>query len=781
MRARRDPSRRETSGWTTAATDDPRVLVVHLLRSAALVAEVQHWLEFSVEARARAADAILAALNAAVADRTFLVGSTFSVADVAVAAALQDVGASVDATAVPHAARWFHMTLARLPASSASAAGAGASPVPTPSASVAAAESSSKKGKGAVAAGTAASPAPAAPATASGEGAAEKKGEKKGKEGKEGAGEKKGPPAEGGKKGKGGGSGGAVAEGGAGGGAAGGGGADAGKIGELPALVGAKEGEVVTRFPPEPSGYLHIGHVKAVMLNAEYARLYKGRLLVRFDDTNPAKEKDEFEQSIIEDLNRLGVKPDQVSHTSDFFPEIADIARKMIRDGFAYMDDTPVEEMRKQRLELTESKHRSATPEENLARFELMFSGADPSWCMRAKIDMKSANGCMRDPVMFRSNEMPHHRTGTRYKAYPTYDFACPIVDAIEGVTHALRTTEYNDRAEQYEWIQRTLGLRHVEIQEFSRVNFQYTVLSKRKLTWFVNSGIVDGWNDARFPTVQGILRRGVRVESLREFILAGGASRRIMDLEWDKFWAMNKKFVDPIAHRYFAIDHTSAVRLTLRNGPASPEGMSVQLHPKDESLGFKIMLRSSELRIEGDDAKDLAVEEEITLMRWGNIIVKAVHKDAEGNVVHVEADVNAAGDPRTTKKKITWIADTPEATKAELVEFDYLVTKGKLEEEEKIEDFVNPHSRATTYALGEAALRSVREDQVIQLERRGFFRCDRPYISEARPIVLYAIPDGKVKAMSTLSRKITMADQKDVADRIARGVGPYSAAKKDT
>jgi hypothetical protein len=213
-------------------------------------------------------------------------------------------------------------------------------------------------------------------------------------------------------------------------------------------LEGATAGRVTTRFPPEPSGYLHIGHAKAVLLGNYYARRYKGRLVVRFDDTNPSKEKDEYQASIVEDLGKIGVKPDVITFTSDYFGTIEQYAIWMITNGLAYMDDTNQEQMQKERMERQNSKHRDQSPSEALEYFQLMCSGKEEGkvWCLRAKIDMTSDNGTLRDPVLYRQNLTPHHRSGTKYKAYPTYDLACPIVDAIEGVTHALRTTEYDDR-----------------------------------------------------------------------------------------------------------------------------------------------------------------------------------------------------------------------------------------------------------------------------------------------------------------------------------------------
>ncbi|RHY39634.1 hypothetical protein DYB30_009923 [Aphanomyces astaci] len=343
--------------------------------------------------------------------------------------------------------------------------------------------------------------------------------------------------------------------------------------GSCPPLEGAIVGQVVTRFPPEPSGFLHIGHIKACMLNDYYARQYQGKLIVRFDDTNPSKEKDEFEQAILQDLARLN------------------------------------------------SAHRNASVSTNLALFDKLLA-ADPAaagYCLRGKIDMQAKNKTLRDPVFFRANvKDAHHRTGTKYKAYPTYDFACPIVDSTEGVTHALRTTEYNDRDAQYQWVLQALQLRPVRIHAFARMNFVHSVLSKRKLQWFVDHGHVAGWNDPRFPTVQGVLRRGVTVEGLREFIISQGASRRITDMEWDKFWTINKKVIDPIAPRFFALDATRAVRVTVHGLPfTGVQGFPTALHPKNPNLGVNMKRLGADLLVERDDADAFNVGEDVTLMRY--------------------------------------------------------------------------------------------------------------------------------------------------------------------
>mmetsp|Transcript_40835 Transcript_40835/g.53800 ORF Transcript_40835/g.53800 Transcript_40835/m.53800 type:complete len:865 (+) Transcript_40835:26-2620(+) len=524
-------------------------------------------------------------------------------------------------------------------------------------------------------------------------------------------------------------------------------------IAQCPPLEGAVVGEVVTRFPPEPSGYLHIGHAKAVMLNNYYARHYKGKLIVRFDDTNPSKEKDEFVENIMKDLKDMGVVPDIMTHTSDSFDLIYKMALKMIKEGKAFMDDTPQEQMREERMSMINSSKRDTPPEENLKLFEAMCKG-DPEagkYCLRAKINMQSVNGTMRDPVLYRQNLTPHVKTGTKYKAYPTYDFACPIVDSIEGVTHALRTTEYNDRDEQYAWIQEALGMRPVHIHAFSRLNFVQTVLSKRKLAWFVDTGKVEGWNDPRFPTIQGVIRRGFSIDALRDFILSQGASRRVVNMQWDVFWATNKKYFEPTASRYMAVFKETSVPLLVTNGPDGVTGKSVPLHPQHPEFGDRVVRLSKNVLLEGDDANQITEGEEIVLMRWGVVKITVVEKSGD-KVVSLEGEYLPDGNVKKAKKKLTWLADCPDLIPVKLVEFDYLITKETIEEDENFEDFVNENTMAATDGLGDPGLRNIQRNQVIQLERRGFFRCDRPYLGPSKPLTLFMIPDGKTKAMSSLS-----------------------------
>ncbi|SGZ58913.1 CIC11C00000000688 [Sungouiella intermedia] len=512
-------------------------------------------------------------------------------------------------------------------------------------------------------------------------------------------------------------------------------------------LPNAKIGEVVTRFPPEPSGYLHIGHVKAAILNEYFAHEYKGKLIIRFDDTNPSKEKSEFQDSIIEDLATLGIKGDKVTYSSDYFDQMYDLAIKMIKEGHAYCDDTPLEQMREERMVGDASKRRDRSVEENLQIFtEEMKNGTETGLknCLRAKIDYKALNKALRDPVIYRCNLTPHHRTGTQWKMYPTYDFCVPVVDAIEGVTHSLRTNEYRDRNPQYEWIQNTLGLRHVDIWDFGRVNFVRTLLSKRKLQWFVDKGHVGNWDDPRFPTVRGVSRRGMTAEGLRNFILSQGPSKNIINMEWSSIWALNKKIIDPIAPRHVAVDVKDAVPVTLSNGPVEPFSEDKPKHKKNPDVGTKKVIFAKDVLVDQADAQTFAEGEEITFMDWGNVIIKKINK--EGDVVKsIDAELHLEGDFRKTEKKVTWLANTSDKVQVKLVDFDHLITKDKLEEGDNFEDFLTPETRFVSEAFADVNVKSLKKGDTIQFERKGYYKVDED-LSTGKELILFTIPDGKKK-----------------------------------
>ncbi|KAJ6453488.1 glutamate-tRNA ligase [Mycena vitilis] len=517
-------------------------------------------------------------------------------------------------------------------------------------------------------------------------------------------------------------------------------------------LVNAEDGKVVTRFPPEPSGYLHIGHAKAAMLNQYFAKMYNGRLIIRFDDTNPSKERTEFEDTILEDLHLLDVHGDVVTHTSDHFQTLYDLAIKLIESGQAYTDDTEQVQMRLERGEGISSAHRNDSVEDNLKHFREMTAGTTEGlrWCLRAKISVDNPNKAMRDPVVYRCNVLPHHRTGDKWKVYPTYDFACPVVDSIEGVTHALRTNEYRDRNPQYHWMIDAVGLRKVNMWDFSRLNFIYTLLSKRKLHWFVDQGLVRGWDDPRFPTVRGIRRRGLTVEALRQFMLAQGPSQAVVSLEWDSIWAMNKKIIDPVAPRHWAIVTEKMVPVTITGGPASPEVKALPKHKKNPDVGEKKTVYTSAILVEQEDAISFDDQEEITLMDWGNAIVRSKTTNAAGDITAIEMELHLDGDFRKTKKKITWLAQSTDAhplTPVVLLDYDYLITKKKLEENDNVADFVTPVTEFREEALADANVSDLKKDDIMQFERKGYFVFDGLVNGNLEFI---KIPDGRAASLAS-------------------------------
>lgn len=514
-------------------------------------------------------------------------------------------------------------------------------------------------------------------------------------------------------------------------------------------LTEAEMGKVCTRFPPEPSGYLHIGHAKAALMNQYFADTYKGKLIIRFDDTNPSKEKTEFEESIKEDLALIGVPSNIVSHTSDFFDQMYELALKMIKEGKAYCDDTDQATMREQRTARIPSKCRDNSVEENLRRFDEMSKGSEEGLknCLRAKIDYASPNGTMRDPVIYRCNLTPHHYTGDKWKVYPTYDFACPIVDSIEGVSHALRTNEYRDRNVQYDWMIEALGLRKVTIWDFSRMNFVYTLLSKRKLQWFVDQGHVSGWDDPRFPTVRGIRRRGLTIEALKQYILMQGASQNTLLLEWDKLWALNRKIIDPIAPRYVAVLKEGVVVCNVSG--ATAEVKELPLHKKNAELGNKKTHYGPQIYLDQEDAKTLEDGEEVTLMDWGNVFVRKIVKDAQGEVTSIDLELHLAGDFKKTKKKLTWLTKDDDATDILLLDYDYLITKKKVEDGDEVKDLVTPVSEFKFPAIADGNTKNLRKGDIIQFERKGYFILDAP-ATDSQPAHFIRIPDGKAANMAS-------------------------------
>lgn len=448
-----------------------------------------------------------------------------------------------------------------------------------------------------------------------------------------------------------------------------------------------------------------------------------------------------------------------MTYTSDYFQQLYNICQRMIAEGNAYADDTDPKVQKEDRLNRLPSKRRDRPPAESLAIFKEMKDGTDfgKKHCIRARIAFDSANGAMRDPVIYRfpkfeskkeqgkePEAVPHHRTGWAWSIYPTYDFACPVVDSIEGVTHALRTTEYADRNAQYQWFLDTLKLRPVQLWDFARINFIRTFLSKRKLAKVVDSGIVSGWDDPRMPTVRGILRRGLTVPALREFMLRQGPSRNAVTMDWTILWATNKKAIDPAAPRHTAVETKQMVAAIIMGGPTLPYSEEKPKHPKNAVVGTKSVTYASTVLIDQADAASFSLNEEITLMNWGNAIVRDIARDG-ATVTGLRVELNLVGDFRKTEKKVTWLAkEGSSLVEAELWEFGYLLTKDTLGKDDKLDDFLATNTATMTEALCDANLATVESNSIVQLEGKGYFRVDKAAgLGRHGRAVLFKIPTG--------------------------------------
>ncbi|KAI5181798.1 glutamyl-tRNA synthetase [Nematocida sp. AWRm80] len=471
--------------------------------------------------------------------------------------------------------------------------------------------------------------------------------------------------------------------------------------------IGLPEGyKVVCRFPPEPSGYLHIGHAKAALLNLYFSTVYSGELIIRMDDTNPNNEKEEYEKSIMEDLKLLGIEKYTFTRSSNHFDELLEYCKTLIRKSLAYCDDTPVEEMRHNRDKGIPSKRRDSTPEENLMIFNKLIEGPEyDQYCVRAKISVDDLNKAMRDPVIYRVNTTPHHHVGTKYRVYPTYDFVCPILDSIEGITLALRTNEYRDRNPQYMWFISALDLvNRPIIWDFSRLNFKKTVLSKRKLKWFVDHHKVSGWDDPRMPTIRGILRKGLCKEALKEYIILQGPSKNTVLLEWDKLWSINAHHIDKRAIRIHGIESSDALK-------AQVEGYTDQIISAPERVDRHI---SKHLFISKIDSNGIQINDTVTLMGAGTFKVTSLNP-----ITFTPITVP----PKNTKYKLTWVPENSHQI-TKIVEYGDLITVDKPEDKEPYEMFNEDSKHQQTYFCDER-INQIHKGEYVQIERRGFFICD--------------------------------------------------------
>ncbi|MEO0021884.1 MAG: glutamine--tRNA ligase/YqeY domain fusion protein [candidate division WOR-3 bacterium] len=505
---------------------------------------------------------------------------------------------------------------------------------------------------------------------------------------------------------------------------------------------------VVTRFPPEPNGYLHIGHAKSICLNFGIAREYGGRCHLRFDDTNPEKEEAEYVRSIMEDVRWLGFDwGEHLYYASDYFDQLYDWAKELIKKGKAYVCDLSAEEVRQYRGTLTEpgkeSPYRNRSVEENLELFERMRRGEFPdgSKTLRAKIDMASPNLNLRDPVMYRIMKVPHHRTGDKWCIYPTYDWAHGQSDSIEGITHSICTLEFEDHRPLYDWFLEQLGVHHPRQVEFARLNLTYTVLSKRRLLELVQSGYVSGWDDPRMPTIAGLRRRGYTPESIRNFCEQIGVAKADTVVSIDLLEHCVREDLNRRAERRMAV--LRPLRVVIEN---YPEGQVEELeainNPEDHSAGTRKVPFCRELYIEQDDFREepppkyyrLAPGREVRLRYAYFIKCVDVIRDEQGRVRELRCVYDPATrggdapDGRRVKATIHWVS-ARHAVDAEIRLYDRLFVKPDPDDVEPGQDWkanLNPRSlEVLTGCKLEPALRDVKPGERFQFERLGYFCAD--------------------------------------------------------
>lgn len=522
---------------------------------------------------------------------------------------------------------------------------------------------------------------------------------------------------------------------------------------------GKNDGRLMTRFPPEPNGYLHIGHAKSICLNFGLAQEFGGVCNFRFDDTNPTKEEQEYVDSIMEDVRWLGFDwADRLYYASDYFEKLYEFAVILIKKGKAFVCDLTFEEMREYRGTLTvpgkESPYRNRTIEENLDLFQRMRAGEFPdgSKTLRAKIDMSSGNINMRDPVMYRIKHEDHHRTGSKWCIYPMYDYAHGQSDSIEGVTHSICTMEYEDHRPLYDWYIEEIGIFHPRQYEFARLNLSHTVLSKRKLLKLVQEGHVNGWNDPRMPTIAGMRRRGVTPTALRNFCERIGVGKRDSMVELGLLEFCVREDLNKTAPRYMAVLRPLKVVIT-----NYPEGQIEQLdavnNPEDPAAGSRQVPFAREIYIERDDFMEnppnkffrLSPGREVRLRYAYFVTCTEVLKDPQtGEIVEVHCTYDPATrggdapDGRKVKATIHWVA-APTAVRTEVRLYETLFTKANPDdtaEGEEFTDYLNPKSlEVLSDACLEPALAAVVPGSRVQFERLGYFCADTVDSTTGRPV----------------------------------------------
>ncbi|WP_395343916.1 glutamine--tRNA ligase [Ningiella sp. W23] len=505
---------------------------------------------------------------------------------------------------------------------------------------------------------------------------------------------------------------------------------------------------VHTRFPPEPNGYLHIGHAKAICLNFGIAQDYNGTCNLRFDDTNPDKENIDFVNSIKQDVKWLGFTWNgKERYSSDYFDQLYDFAIELIEKGLAYVDFSSPEQVRELRGTLTEagknSPYRDTSVQENLTHFEKMKAGEykEGTCSLRAKIDMSSPFMCMRDPVIYRVKFAHHHQTGDKWCIYPMYDFTHCISDAIEGITHSLCTLEFQDNRRLYDWVIENITIDCVPRQyESSRLNLEYTVLSKRKLIQLVEEEHVQGWDDPRMPTIAGIKRRGYTPASIREFCKRIGVTKMDNMVEMSMLESCIRDELNVSAPRRMAV--IDPVKVVIENFPSDenqnePEWIEAPNHPNDENMGSRKIAFTKEIWIERDDFRESAnkkfkrmtLDKGVRLRNAYVIYANRVDKDEQGNITTIfcEYDPQTLGkDPleRKVKGVIHWVSAS-QGKPAQFNLYDRLFTHPNPASQEDFASTINPDSLVVKNGYVEPSLGNVKVQERFQFERTGYFCAD--------------------------------------------------------
>ena len=510
-------------------------------------------------------------------------------------------------------------------------------------------------------------------------------------------------------------------------------------------LKSGKHKDIMTRFPLEPNGYLHIGHAKAITLNFELADEFGGKTNLRFDDTNPLKEDEEFVQSIMEDVKWLGFEWDNLFWASDYFDIMYEKAVLLIKKGKAFVCDLSPEEMREYRGTLTEpgkdSPYRNRSVEENLELFEKMREGAydDGAKVLRAKIDMSSANINMRDPVIYRITKATHHNTGDKWCIYPMYDYAHPLEDAIEGITHSICTLEFEDHRPFYDWVIRECEMESVPQQiEFARLNITNTVMSKRKLKKLVDDAVVDGWDDPRMPTISGLRRRGYTPEAIRTFCREIGISKSNSTVDSQYLEHFIREDLIKKAPRTMAVLRPLKVIITNYEEGKTEYLEAENNSDSEEDMGVRMIPFSREIYIEQDDFMEnppakyfrLFPGNEVRLKHAYFIKCNEVIKDDQGNVTEIHCTYDpqtksgSGFNERKVKGTLHWV-EAKNAVTAEMRLFEPILLDG--------EDEVNPDSIEILQGYVEEGLRNAAPESKYQFFRHGYFNVDPKFSEEGR------------------------------------------------